>query len=64
MDDEKQMWLGYKHVLGTYQAKRFYSRERMAIDDAYGSDFVDQVVEPFEAKGREAAIAIIKLKTL
>lgn len=48
------LWWGYVHENGTYQVKRFFSRED--LDDARSSPFVDKVVEPFDALNREDAL--------
>jgi len=55
-----QTWWGYKHISGTYQAKRFF--EALDITEARQSPFCDIIVEPFEAKDRDEALEIIKLK--
>lgn len=54
------IWWGYKHINGTYQAKRFFDKED--IDDAYESPFVSEVVPPFKADGRDEALEIIRKK--
>lgn len=51
------LWWGYKHIHGSYQAKPYF--DRIDLDDAYASPFVDRVAEPFEATSREDAIAKI-----
>lgn len=61
MEKSNFLWWGYKHVSGTYQAKRFF--DQRDLDEAYESDFVAQVVTPFEAENREEALSIVKLKT-
>ncbi len=61
--EDQNMWWGYRHQLGTYQAKRYWPGERASIEDAYESDFVDQVVEPFPANSRDEALAIVKERT-
>lgn len=54
---EKILWWGYKHVSGTYQAKRYWGdSSQLDLQDAYESDFVEQVVRPFEADGRDDAL--------
>lgn len=55
-------WWGYRHTSGSVQAKRFFD-DRSSIEDAYESDFVSQVVEPFEADSREAALKIVSERT-
>ena len=49
------LWWGYKHVSGTYQAKRFFGKED--TDEAEESPFVEQVVYPFYAESRAIAPA-------
>lgn len=60
-DETKLMWWGYKHVSGTYQAKRYF--DKRDTDEACESPFVGQVVGPFEAKNRDEAIKIVIEKT-
>lgn len=48
------LWWGYKHISGTYQAKRYF--EPRDIQEGRESDFCDQVVGPFEAEGRDDAL--------
>lgn len=50
----KNLWWGYKHINGNYQAKRYF--EPLDIQEARESDFVDDVCGPFEADGREDAL--------
>lgn len=59
--NEKLTWWGYKHVSGTLQAKRYL--DKRDLEEAYQSDFVDQVVQPFEASSREEALEHIKNQT-
>jgi hypothetical protein len=59
--DERNLWWGYRHVSGTYQAKRYY--DKRDLDEAYESDFVESVVRPFEADTREEALDYIKERT-
>jgi hypothetical protein len=56
---DKQLWWGYSHINGNLQAKRYWGDKR-DLDDAYESDFVEIVVEPFEASSREEALAHIQ----
>lgn len=58
---DKLIWWGYKHISGTLQAKRYFDKRDM--EEAYSSDFVDEVVEPFEAEGRDEALEYIKNQT-
>lgn len=55
---EKNLWWGYKHTSGTYQAKRYF--DERDIDEAYESPFCKIVVGPFEANNREEALIEIK----
>ena len=57
----RNLWWGYKHTSGTYQAKRYF--DKLDLEEAYASPFAEIVVEPFEAKGRDEALEIIKEKT-
>ena len=52
---------GYKHISGTYQAKRYF--EPRDIEEAVESPFCDQVVGTFLASGRDEALNIVKEKT-
>lgn len=54
-------WWGYRHASGTLQAKRYFSTRD--LEDAYESEFVIQVVLPFEASNREEALKIIYERT-
>lgn len=58
MDSNKDEWWGYKHVSGTYQAKRYFSR--LDIEEARESPFAEIIVGPFLASNREEALEIIK----
>lgn len=51
-------WWGYKHVSGTYQAKRYF--DRLDITEAQESPFCEVVVGPFLAKDREDALEQVK----
>lgn len=57
----KNLWWGYKHVSGTYQAKRYFNK--LDTDEAEESPFCKQVVYPFEAESRDEAIEYIKKQT-
>ena len=48
------LWFGYKHKSGTYQVKPYF--ERLDIEDARESPFVQWVVGPFHAISREDAL--------
>ena len=63
VSEPRLKWWGYRHTSGTVQAKRFFS-DRASIEDAYESDFVAQVVEPFEADSRDEALRIVAERTL
>lgn len=54
----KQTYWGYKHVSGTYQAKRYF--DKRDIQEANDSDFCEKVVGPFESKNREEALNKVK----
>jgi hypothetical protein len=58
-------WWGYRHTSGSVQAKRFFGEQtdRASIQDAYESDFVVQVVEPFDADSRDQALSIVAERT-
>lgn len=58
---ETQLWWGYKHISGTYQAKRYY--DERDTQEAEESEFVAQVVYPFRASDRDQAIEYIKSQT-
>lgn len=51
-------WWGYKHINGSYQAKRYFDDQD--LKDAYSSDFVESVTGPFEAFDRNDALEIVK----
>jgi hypothetical protein len=52
------MWWGYLHTSGTIQAKRYFSEDD--ISEALESPFVQEIVYPFEADGRDEALQHIK----
>ena len=54
-------WWGYKHIRGTYQAKRYF--EPLDIKEAKESPFCEQVVGPFLAEDREDALYQVKYLT-
>lgn len=54
----KNLWWGYKHVYGTLQVKRYF--DQRDLTEAMESDFVQQLVPPFEAANRDEALAYIK----
>ncbi len=51
-------WWGYRHTSGTLQAKRYLSE--MDIEEAHESPFVKTVYGPFNAAGRDEALAILE----
>lgn len=59
--EPKFLWLGYKHVSGTYQAKRYFTD--LDLTEAIESDLVEEVVSPFEASGRDEALEYVKEHT-
>jgi hypothetical protein len=54
------MWWGYLHQNGTPQLKRWFGDHRDYTEDCEGNPFVLQVVRPFAAPHREAAMDILK----
>jgi hypothetical protein len=52
--DKGNLWWGYKHTSGTYQAKRYF--DALDISEAEESPFCEEVVGPFEARDREEAL--------
>ena len=61
LDEQKNLWWGYRHVSGTLQAKRYW--DKRDIDDALESPFVAQIVHPFPANDRDEAIKYIEEQT-
>ena len=53
-----QLWWGYKHTSGTYQAKRYF--EPLDIQEAQESPFCELVIRPFKASSREHALSIVQ----
>lgn len=49
---------GYKHVNGSIHTKRYLSEAD--VDEAFESSFVEDVMEPFEAKTAAEAQAKVK----
>lgn len=47
------LWWGYIHVNGSIQVKRYF--DKRDLDDAYESDFVGRIFQPFECESREDA---------
>lgn len=58
MENNKLLWWGYKHISGSFQAKRYFDRED--TDEAEESPMIDKVIYPFEAENREDALEYIK----
>lgn len=54
----KFQWWGYRHVSGTYQAKRYF--EPRDIQEARQSQFCETVVGPFLAEDRDEALKIVQ----
>ena len=54
----KHKWWGYKHVSGTYQAKRYFDEQD--VSEAKESAFSQGVVGPFMAANREEALEIVE----
>ena len=52
------LWWGYKHTYGSYQAKRYF--DQRDIQEAWESPFVDSVTHEFEAEGCDDALAKTK----
>lgn len=53
----------YRHINKTIHVKSYRAdmpNARASIDDAYESDFVEDIIEPFEASGRAEAEVIAK----
>jgi len=49
-------WWGYRHTNGSIQAKRWFG-DPLDLQEARESPFCETVAGPFEADGREDAIA-------
>lgn len=56
--NNKQLWWGYKHTSGTYQAKRYFAP--LDIQEARESPFCAIVAGPFEATSREEALHLVE----
>lgn len=56
---EPTMWWGYLHSNGMPQLKRWWGDPKDYTDDVAGNEFVQRVVEPFEASSREEASRIL-----
>lgn len=54
------LWWGYKHINGSYQAKRYF--DFLDIEEAIESPFVDKWYGPFKALNRDDALKIVKEK--
>ena len=57
----ENLWWGYKHISGTYQAKRYF--DPLDITEAQESPFCEIVVGPFIANDRDDAIEKVKERT-
>lgn len=57
----KNLWWGYKHTSGTYQAKRYF--DKRDTEEAEQSPFCEIVVYPFEASNRDEALKEIEKQT-
>ena len=57
----KNLWWGYKHINGSFQAKRYF--DRLDIVEANESPCCEIVVGPFEASSREEALKIVEEQT-
>jgi hypothetical protein len=62
-EEEPQMFWAYRHINGGVHLKNYWGNHD-AIDDAYDSDFVDDVLEPFTAPNRAEAEIIAKDRLL
>ena len=58
----KQLWWGYRHTSGTFQAKLYQAP--IDLEEAYESPFCSVVVRPFMAESRSEALKIIKARAL
>ncbi len=58
LNEMKDLWWGYKHISGSYQAKRYF--DKRDTDEAEESPFCEQVVYPFKANSREGALSYIR----
>ena len=54
---ESNLWWGYKHINGNYQAKVYF--DQRDIEEAQKSPFCAVVTGPFEAFSREEAMNIV-----
>lgn len=54
---ESNLWWGYKHINGNYQAKVYY--DQRDIEEAERSPFCAVVTGPFEASNREEALITV-----
>lgn len=60
----KQFW-AYRHINGGIHVKAYRDdlpNARASLDDAFESDFVDDVLDPFPAQDRADAERIAKVK--
>lgn len=61
MSNNEHLWWGYKHIRGSYQAKRYWGDQD--LDDARDSPFCEEVVGPFTATDRDQALSIVEQRT-
>lgn len=62
MDHNTINWWGYLHSNGSVQLKRWFGDHKDYTEDCEGNEFVSQVVRPFTADTREAAMEILCLR--
>jgi hypothetical protein len=60
MNDNKIMFWGYFHSIGTIQVKRWFGDHKDYTEDCIDNPFCLKVVKPFEAKNSEEAYMIIE----
>jgi len=54
------MWWGYLHSNGTVRVKPWFGDHEDYTTDCIGNPFVIEVVEPFKAETRDAALKVIE----
>lgn len=60
----RQFW-AYRHINGSIHVRQYRAdlpNARESIDDAFESDFIDDVLDPFPAHDRAEAERIAKMK--
>lgn len=63
--EETMKYWAYRHINGSIHVKSYRDgllNARASIDDAFESDFVDDVLDPFEAESRQEAEQIAKAR--